>query len=72
MNQLQLFYQNEAMREAVQQFIVSSLRELAFDELLKNEDARYLAKSIQGVEKAFETLDVEFGRITKASINEAR
>lgn len=59
---LQVFYTNEPLAQSVKVLFIESLKEMALAELMEGKDATYLAKSVQGIEKAYEKLEVEFGQ----------
>lgn len=60
MNQLQLFYENHALRDAVQEFLLSYVRQDAVDTLFAGKDATGHKAANDVLGKAFSRLREEF------------
>lgn len=73
MNQLKLFYENKELSNTIKSLFIDTLSSMALEDLKKDVDARYLAKAIEGIEKAYIILEVEFEKQKPLTdINEAR
>lgn len=60
MNQLQLFYENKAMNEAVRQFLGETMRKLIVEESIAGKDASGTAKAQKVIDQAFADLKDAF------------
>jgi hypothetical protein len=73
MDLLKIFYDNELEREAVRDFILSTLNEFALEELFKGNNAIPVAKAKKVVDMAFVRLTELYKPKIKVSIkNKAR
>lgn len=70
---VQDFYRNKAMREAVQEYILTVLRKEAIDMVFERQDVFYIADAKDLLDKAFKQMEAEFRPAkTTSTINEAR
>lgn len=73
MNHLRVFFENKELAETVKALFIEALETLSLEDLKNDVDARYLTKSIAGIERAYLMLEVEFNKAKeKETVNEAR
>lgn len=72
MDLLQQFYENANMREQVQAYLITGLKEDAVTVLLKGEDASHLAQAIRSIESSFDKLKQAYEPPKKSSIKNVR
>lgn len=72
MNTLQQFYLNEVQREAVRAFMVECLRVLAADKALKGESVVGIKEANECVDKMFNELEINYGKVDKPVNNNSR
>lgn len=72
MNQLALFFQNIAMREAVKEFLVANLAEMAVDKTFAGESVSGIKDAKDCVDKSFTKLEEMYGKIKTVEIPNSR
>lgn len=72
-DRLNLFYQDENMRELVKDYLFTQLDKLAIEKVYNREDVKGMADAKEAIEKAFNLLDETYGaRKTTNTDNSAR
>ena len=61
MQSLKLFYDNVTEREAVREFLIESLREIAIEKTFDGEDVTGIKEARQTIDKMFDKLDELYG-----------
>jgi len=72
MNPLQTFYTNTPEKEAVQEFLMAQLREMAADMALDGEDVSGIKDAADLVTRTFDKLDEMYGKIETAREQNSR
>ncbi len=72
MEQLKTFYDNESQREAVREFMIACLEELAVKRVFSKEDVASLADAKEVVEHTFIRLKEIYGEKPKPNIPNSR
>lgn len=66
------FYANDPQREAVKEFFVDMLKELAVEKAFAGEDTLGIAEAKQVIDNAFVRLDQTYGKMEKPIISSSR
>jgi hypothetical protein len=69
---LGLFYANENEREAVKEFLINTLKDIAVEKTFNKEDVSGIAEARQLVDKAFDRLSELYGKIDKVIVETTR
>ena len=62
MNPLALFYQNEAEREAVREFLIKNLEEMAVERVFDKQSVAGIYEARKVISRSFDKLDELFGK----------
>lgn len=70
---LSQFYNNEAMREAVHEYLIGSLKLLAIEKAFRGNDVKGIPEAKDAIDEAFVQLKASFGKSPKPRVeNRAR
>lgn len=69
---LQQFYENEAQREAVKEFMITVLGEMAIERAFDGKPTSGIQEARECVEKSFDKLEEVYSTKEKAVINNSR
>ena len=72
MDILSLFYANESEREAVKEFLISVLGEIAIEKSFKREDVSGIADARDCIERSFDKLQELYGKKEKVVYDSSR
>ena len=72
MNPLQSFYNNETQREAVKEFMIACLKELAVEKTFAGENTNGIKEAREIVDNMFDKLEAEYGVKKPTFVNDAR
>ena len=72
--QLKKFHSDEAMREAVKEYIGLYFSDMVIEKAFKREDVSHMADAKEAIDGAFDNLDIMFNPKAKKNknVNEAR
>lgn len=72
MNQLKAFYDNFVERDAVKEFLIDCLKEMAVERAFEGKGVVGISEANETINKAFEILEIKYGIIKKEIINNSR
>lgn len=72
MNPLKLFYENEAQREAVREFMLQCLNKIAIERVMNRKDTNSLADAKDVVESLFIILKETYSDVPKPTVSSSR
>jgi hypothetical protein len=72
MNQLNLFYQNQGQREAVRAYMIDTLAQMAIEKTFEGLDVSGIKDAKNCIDRAFDKLEEEYGKIETTLIPNSR
>lgn len=72
MNPLRNFYTNEHQRESVREFMVVTLKDMLVDTAFRGEDVGGFKEANELINKVFNKLEEEYGKIESSEIPNSR
>lgn len=72
MNQLKSFYDNEGQREAVREFMILVLRDMAVEKTFEGSPVIGIKEAHELVDKMFDKLEEQYGIIKKPVISNSK
>ena len=72
MNQLSLFYNNIAQREAVKEFMILVLKDITIQKVFAGEDVKGMEFANECILATFDKLEEEYGKIEEPIISNSR
>lgn len=72
MNPLNVFYQNETQREAVKEFMVDTLKQIAVEKTFNGESVEGIMEAHDLIERSFNRLEELYGIIKPPVISNSR
>ena len=70
--QLRNFYQNEGQREAIKEFFIECLKEMAVERAFEGKGVVGIAEARELITKSFEKLNEMYGKIIETEISNSR
>ena len=72
MPSLRIFYENEVMREDVRAYMVDTLKEIAVERTFNGEETKGIKDAHELIDRMFDRLDQEYGKIQVITQSNAR